>query len=117
MRPGINKRKSGDEASFHRLQVCLEPLLLQIKFPFYLTQHFIVDAPPVAQSDNGSSLGCEHLLAKTELGRKAITVLVVCGSRFVQTPRVVLDFLLIDGTQVGQILFRDPLFHCQFVKT
>lgn len=80
MRPGINKRKSGDEASFHRLQVCLEPLLLQIKFPFYLTQHFIVDAPPVAQSDNGSSLGCEHLLAKTELGRKAITVLVVCGS-------------------------------------
>jgi hypothetical protein len=80
----------------YRLQVRLEPLLLQIKFPFDLAQHFIVDASPVAQSDHGSSLGCEHLLAKTELGLLAITGMVVCGSRFVQTPRVVLDFLLID---------------------
>ena len=71
---------SGDDAPMIRepvsaslltipLQVCLEPLLLQIKFAFDLAQHLIVNAFPVAQSDNGSPLGCEHLLAKTELHR------------------------------------------------
>jgi hypothetical protein len=34
--PGIDKWKSGDKPYFYRLQVCLNLLLLQIKFPFEL---------------------------------------------------------------------------------
>ncbi len=45
------------------LQVYHELLLLQIQFAFDLAQHLIADTSLVAQPNDGSPLGCEHLLA------------------------------------------------------
>jgi hypothetical protein len=92
-------------------------LLLQIKFAFDLAQHLIVDASLVAGSDDGSPFGREHLLAQAQFGFLAITIQTVCGPSFLQPPRIVLGFLLVDGTQVGQLLLWDALQHGQLIKT
>jgi len=58
-------------------------LLFQVEFPLDQTQHLIIDTPLVAESDDGSPLGMEHLLAKTAPSRWAIPVPFVCSSNSV----------------------------------
>ena len=59
------------------LEVYLQSLLFQVEFPLDLSQHLIIDAPLVAESNDGRPLGLEHLLAKTTTRRQAFTIPLV----------------------------------------
>src|SRR6266699_2013084 len=59
------------------LQVYLQSLLFQVEFSLDLSQHLIIDAPLVAESNDGRPLGLEHLLAKTTPRRQAFTIPLV----------------------------------------
>jgi hypothetical protein len=80
------------------LQVSLDLLLLHIQFPFELMKYLIVDASLITESNDGSPLGWKYLLAQPVFGLLVITIPLVCVFRSVQSPRVVLGFLFIDGT-------------------